>query len=124
LDLDHRDSRRTFVSAADKRAKKRPAQLTNTKSAGKSATSPDSSGDTTVPGWPWDPGADADDAWGNTFCAVLLLGKRGDEFGNGADSDETNGMLRERIGIGEVSEELLCELKDAGNAVWKDVYLQ
>lgn len=63
-----------------------------------------------MPVWPWDPGADADDAWGNTSCAVLLLGKSGDEFGNGADSDERNGMLRERIGIGELSEELLCEL--------------
>lgn len=70
---------------------------------------------------------DASDKWGSKFCPVLLLRNVGHDAFEGRRTDineEETSSVRERIGIGEINEELLSQLLDAGVAKWEDVYLQ
>lgn len=59
--------------------------------------------------------------FGSMYCPGILLWGRDREFSDSIDDGE---VIHERMGLGELREDLLCELKDSGVAQWKDVYIQ
>jgi hypothetical protein len=70
---------------------------------------------------------DADDIdmekaeFGSMYCPGILLWGRNCEF---SDMTDDNNAINERIGVGELREDLLCDLKDLEAAQWTDVYIQ
>jgi hypothetical protein len=59
--------------------------------------------------------------FGSMYCPGILLRGRNHEFSDMSDDDE---FINKRMGVGELREDLLCDLKDLGAAQWKDVYIQ
>jgi hypothetical protein len=59
--------------------------------------------------------------FGSMYCPGILLWGRNHEF---SDMPDDNEFINERMGVGELREDLLCDLKDSGAAQWKDVYIQ
>lgn len=58
--------------------------------------------------------------FGSMYCPGILLWGRNHGF---SDMPDDNEFINERVGVGELREDLLCDLKDLG-AQWKDVYIQ
>jgi len=59
--------------------------------------------------------------FGSMYCPGILLRGRNHEFSDMSDDDE---FINKRVGVGELRENLLSDLKDLGAAQWKDVYIQ
>lgn len=70
--------------------------------------------------WPNDKDMDVVD-WGKKYCHVMLLGHSGELL---YEKQAQHLGILERIGIGEINEDLLCKMKETGVALWEGVYLR
>jgi hypothetical protein len=107
-DIDYQTETRIFRSGEQKQAGGLPASRAERRSI------------VDLQQWPNGKNVNVAD-WGKKYCPVLLLGCSGEVL---TEAQATHLSIVERIGIGEINEELLCKLKETAVASWEDVYLR